>query len=698
MFPATTVYHVNLIERLSGHLNISLFEQSVAAIIKRHDILQTAIEMQNDIPVQCVSHSMTARIDKVSLDSHVDGSDEVVARLIDEHASQPFDLARGPLFRLLLITLTGDSHVILISMHHMISDGHSLKILMRELWGHYGALLEGAPFTQPFPAIQYRDYAVWQSKWMKSPEKEEQLTYWRKHLAGIPSTELPLSKERPAVQTFHGDVIDMQLSHQDTTRLRVFSQQERTTPFVVLLSAFNILLSAYTDQRDIVVGIPVEGRVRPETQDVIGCFVNSVVLRTIVPPEATFRQLVASVREVVRSALVNQDLPFEELIRELRPERDPSRHPLFQIFFNLLPLRDESASTANVVTTPIKARTEHAKFDLSVYIDDLIITLHIRVVYKTDLYSRDFIEGVSTQFVSLLTECLTSPEEKVCLLASSTLRAKVAAQLSVMHSVHGRDEPSESGISLSSAFERTVLKNPMAHAVTVGSQAWTYEELNREANRIAALLAAECSKTQRVAIICESDPPTLAAILGILKSNAAFVPLDPNHPPDRLAHIVHETRPTAILAQAAHHQLAKYICGSSRPIIMGNLSIDDRQMNPTAAVADDALAYILFTSGSTGVPKGVVQNHRNVLHHVTTYARRLNIGPNDRLSIISSFCFDAAIMDIFGALLSGAAVFPSTCDVRAQRGFPNGSAITRSLYFIRRQPFTDTAWRRNRRR
>src|SRR5690606_8587661 len=476
-------------------------------------------------------------------------------------------------------------------------------------------------------------------------------------------------RPRPPVQTYNGDAVALSLPTELARALGRLSRQESASLFMTLLAAFKVLLARYSAQDDIVVGSPIAGRNRAEIEHLIGFFLNSLVLRTDLSGEPSFRELLARVRNVTLDAYAHQDVPFEKLVEHIDPPRDPSRTPLFQVMFNMLPDWQRSVTAlADLTAEPLAAGRVQAKFDLTVFAAEQPDgTLALRFVYNTDLFERATIERMAGHYRTLLEAVVEDPARSISRLPILTPEERQAAERAAAARVQipepagasAADFPAEAlARSIPERFREVVERAPDAVAVETARARWTYEELQQRANQVAhALLRETGSDNQRVALFLEHDAPMLAAILGTLTAGKTYVPLDPAYPEERLRLLLEDAEPQAILTDRPASELSDW-AGELPVLELSHIFAAEPEHAPELTVDPATPAYILYTSGSTGRPKGVVQSQRNVLHHIRTYASRLRITPHDRLSLLAAYGFDAAVMDIFGALLSGATLYP----------------------------------------
>jgi amino acid adenylation domain-containing protein len=665
--PGNPTYNMPAAVRLAGGtLDISALDRSLNEIVRRHEALRTTFAIENGEPIQVTAPRLTIGMPVVDLQELPLDKRELRARqMMTEDAKRPFDLAQGPLLRAALLRLGPQHHILLVTMHHIVSDGWSMGVFFQELSVLYQAYASGEKSSLPELPIQYKDFAVWQRQWLQGKSLATQLSYWKQQLEAAPLLELPTDHPRSPAQTYRGARHSLPLSKPLSDALTRLSHQENVTLFMTLLAAFQILLQRYTGQSDITVGSPIAGRHQIEVEGLIGFFLNSLVLRTDLSDNPSFPDLLARVRQVALAAYTHQDLPFEKLLEELRPDRDLSRTPLFQVFFNMLEFEEDKALNLPGVAAELLEFDEPASnFDLTLYAGDRDGAIWLSLVYNSDLFEPTTISRLLGHFHTLLEAITANPQQRISSLPlfSEAERDQTRARRNPIAPVNSFIEFTKEDIeqSISARFEKLVNVNPNQVAVKTRNYRWTYAQLNRAANQIAQTILRSCdSGDERIALLFEHDAPMIAAILGVLKSGNAYVPLDLTHPKERLAHILEDSRATALLTTRNTAAVAKMLTTGPLNIIDID-EIDDAvsTANLDLPILPNALAYILYTSGSTGQPKGVMQNHRNVLHHIANYTNSLHLNFDDRLTLISSYGFDAAVMDMFGALLNGATLYP----------------------------------------
>ncbi|MGH8720286.1 MAG: non-ribosomal peptide synthetase, partial [Burkholderiales bacterium] len=551
----------------------------------------------------------------------------------------PFSLFSGPLFRARLIKLDDHQHLLALAVHHIVSDGWSMSILSRELSALYRAYIDGKPSPLAELSIQYADYAIWQRGGFEQRVLQQQLSFWKKQLGGAPAlSEFPTDYPRPAVQRYQGAHESLTLAQDLTDKLKRLSRREGVTLFMTLLAGFKSLLYRYSGQEDLLVGTHIAGRNRHELEGVIGFFIGTLALRTDLSGNPPFRQLLARVRETALDAYAHQDVPFERLVEELQPERSLSHTPLVQIVFNMLNLPGDAIELAGLAVERLPGFGTGSKFDLTLYAREQNEYIAFKAVYDVDLFAAATIKRLLCHFETLLQGIVADPD---CRLSRLPLLTKAEANAtSRSNEVRPTQAFSEFGAdaieqSLPQRFEQQARNRANRLAIKTRTHEWSYEELNRVANRAAhALLRSRGSGAERVALLLDHDAPMIAAVLGVLKTGKSYVPLDPTYPRERLAYMLADAQSEVLLTNSANLALAK----SLNHVQLFNIdALDSPVSNVDVPVSPDAIAYTLYTSGSTGQPKGVMQTHRNVLHFIRAYTNNLHINDNDKLTLFSAY-------------------------------------------------------------
>ncbi|UFZ03298.1 amino acid adenylation domain-containing protein [Bradyrhizobium ontarionense] len=660
--PDTAAYNNFGSLRLRGELNREALAASLTEVVRRHEVLRTRFGVIDGVPAQVVLASTPLSLDVTDF-TGVAKSEQlrVVRNWAIEQGRRPLDLAQGEVFRAHLLQLDVNVHVFLLTVHHIVSDGWSFGLLFRELLLIYNALSQQQDVRlAPLP-IQYGDYAAWQRNQLHGSHQEMLLVYWREKLHGVPLLlDLPTDRPRPPVRSLEGDWLSFELPPDLTERIRIFCRQQRVTLFMVLLGAYAVLLQRCSGSRDVLIGSPVADRPFPEVEGLIGLFVNTLVFRADFADDPTVAEFISRIRTETVRTYEHRTMPFDSLIGALRIPREQSHSPVFQTTFALQPPRSVPLSVRGLEVTPATGVYTGSRFDLTLAVDDSSVGLMTRWDYSRDIFDASTVGRLARLYTDVL-DAITAaaPNARVSDLPLKTLtdtwtpkgRPVQTARVPV-----GADgAPGGVAETLSSRFAMQVKMRPRAMAVVDEGWAWTYAELDAEANRVAMALRAEVAgRGAMVALLFEHSAPMIAGILGILKAGCAYVPLNPSHPPERLRFILQDTGAVALVT-AEKSERVREICGSLPLIVTGGALAECAGSLPNRT--PESLAYVLYTSGTTGRPKGVVQNDRNVLYFIDAYAAALSIKPEDRLSLIASYGFDAAVMDIFAALLNGASLY-----------------------------------------
>ena len=653
LVPGNPFYNVSAAVRMTGRLNVTALAQSLNGIVQRHETLRTTFATADGQPFQVIVTALTLPLPMVDLREIPGMEREAEARRLAMGDEQrPFDLARGPLLRTTLLQMEAEEHVLLLTMHHVVSDGWSLGVLIREIAALYQAFSTGEPSPLPELPIQYADFAVWQREWLQGKVLDAQLSYWKRQLAGAPAVlEMPADRPRPPVQTYRGAQQAFALPRSLTEALKRLSQQEECTLFMMLLAAFKALVYRYTGHEDIVVGSPIANRTRAEIEGLIGFFVNTLVLRTDLGGNPSFRELLGRVREVALGAYAHQDLPFEKLVEELQPERDMSRNPLFQIMFVFQNAPMAPLELWGLTLSMLEFARGVARVDLEFHLWEVPEGLDGFVLYNTDLFEAGTIARMLSHFQTLLEDIVADPERRI--LDSQLLTDAERHQLLVEWNDTETEYPQDKCIH--ELFEAQVERTLDAVAVVFKDQQLTYRELNRRANQLAHhLQALDVGPDVPVAISMKRSLDMAVGVLGILKAGGVYIPLDPIYPQERLAFMLQDAQSPVLLTQ---HQLLDNLPEYKRHIVCldtGWQTIEHMpQVTPPRVVTPDNLAYIIYTSGSTGRPKGVAMRHRPLTNLMHWQGHATALSQPARTLQFASLSFDASCHEVFFTWSSG---------------------------------------------
>ncbi|MGB3533920.1 MAG: condensation domain-containing protein, partial [Microcoleaceae cyanobacterium] len=655
--PGSSVYNLPAALRLKGVLNLDALEKSINEIIKRHEILRTSFTESQGEVVQSVYPVLNLNLPVIDLQKIPVSQREIqVKNLIKQEASEPFELNQIPLFRAKLLKLSSDEFVLLFTLHHIISDYWSMRVLIQELAAIYQVLSQGKSENLSLPElnIQYVDYAVWQKKWLQSEERSTQLAYWKKQLGNNPPIlQLPTDYPRPAAQTYRGNTQSFYLSHQHSEALKNLARQEDVTLFMLLLAALKTLLYRYTQQEDIVVGSTVANRNRPELKNLMGLLVNNLVFRTKISANQTFQNFIKQVREVTLEAYQHQDLPFEYLVEELQPERNLSHNPLFQVMFILHNTPTQTFQLPDLTLDYINPENKTARFDLSLDMYETPSGLTGVFEYNTDLFKAETISRIITHFQILLEEILLNSQQKVSQLS---LLAEIEKN-QLLVEWNQTQQTFEKLTIIHQLIETQAQQTPDAIAVIDTHQQLTYHQLNKTANQLAHYLQKQgIQPSQTIGICLERSSSILITLLAILKVCATYIPLDPSYPLDRLQFITKDAQISYIITQTSlnHLQLP----------VKNTLNLEQHWSEITQQPSDNLsiniplenLAYIIYTSGSTGQPKGVQISHLALSNFILAINQTLSLTASDRLLSVTSLSFDIAALELYLPLTIGASV------------------------------------------
>ncbi|HEU0078552.1 MAG TPA: condensation domain-containing protein, partial [Longimicrobiaceae bacterium] len=627
-------------------------------IVERHEVLRTVFAVVDGEPEQRIAPAAGSRFHLVEHD--LDGAAEAGAglrRLVAEEANAPFDLARGPLIRGRLVRLAPDEHVLLLGMHHVVSDAWSMGVLLRELSALYAAFLHGEGDPLPELGVQYADYAAWQRRWVDGEVLAAQAEYWRRTLAGAPELlELPTDRPRPARQDHAGASVRLELEEELAAGLKALSRRQGTTLFHTLLAGWAVVLSRLSGQEDVVVGTPTANRGRREIEGLIGFFVNTLALRVELSGSPSVAELLARVKARALEAQANQDIPFEQVVELVQPARSLAHSPLFQVMLSWQNAPRDRLELPGLAQGPVPAPKSQAtaKFDLSLTLSEADGRIAGGLVYATMLFERETVE----RYRGCLRCALQGMAADEAAAVESLGLLPAAERSRLLHDWNRTDAPLP-GSCVHGLFEAQVERTPDAVAVTFHDRALTYAELNRRANRLAHRLRDRgVGPDVRVGLCAERSLDMVAGVLAVLKAGGAYVPIDPEYPAERQHHMLADSAPAVLLTQAP---LRDRFAGAGIPILSLDADApswaEEPEANPEVAGLTPAhLAYVIYTSGSTGRPKGVMCEHRALANRLAWGQRVWGLRPGEPVLQKTSLSFDGSVRELFWPLAVGGRV------------------------------------------
>ncbi len=665
--PESAAYNMPGAIHLAGTLDVAALAASFAEVRRRHEVLRTVFPAVQGRPIpQVVPAGQASALPLIDVSGlPAEAQEEERRRLALEEGRRAFDLARGPMLRTSLLRLGAQEHVLLLTMHHIASDGWTIGILIRELEALYRAFSRRLPSPLPELPLQYADYAGWQRRWLDGPALEEHLTYWRRRLAGkLPPLEMPTDRPRPALLTAHGARLSRTVPGAATEEVRAWSQREGVTLFLTLLAGFNALLSRYTGQEDLLLGIPIANRNRLEAEGLIGFFLNMVAQRTDVSGDPPFRELLARVSAGFLGSTPHQEVPFEKLVEDLQPERDLSRTPIFQVQFSLQNTPTQALELPGLTLTPLENHNRTTKFDFTVFLFDEPGGLRTTLEYNVDLFDEATIDRLLRHWETLLTGAVASPGLTVGELPMLT--GEERGQL--LTAWNAPDRRFTDGPALHRVFERQAELHPNAVAVVHEVKELTYRRLNERANRLAhRLRALGVGPESPVGLCVERSVDLIVGVLGILKAGGAYVPLDPAYPAERLAFTLEDafsgSRAPVLVTQeklvARFRPEGEEMSAITAVYQVVRLDADRAALarespeNLPVEIDPEQVAYVIYTSGSTGKPKGVPVPHANAVRLFSATHPWFGFGESDVWTMFHSAAFDFSVWEIWGALLHG---------------------------------------------
>ncbi|NEO42370.1 MAG: amino acid adenylation domain-containing protein [Moorea sp. SIOASIH] len=687
---SSATYNMPGVVHITGNLKLNALQQALSEIVRRHEVLRTCFPTVNSTPRQVIDPEANLKIKVVDLQQlEVTDRETLLQQQLQQSATTPFNLEIAPLIRCSLWQLNGTEYVFFLAMHHIVSDGWSIGIFIQELSILYQAFTQGEPSPLAELPIQYADFAVWQREYLSGEVLETQINYWQKQLNGAPELlQLPTDHPRPAVQTYRGATQTFTLSTDLTQKLQTLSGKSGTTLFMTLEAAFATLLYRYSGQSDILIGSPIANRNRSEIESIIGCFVNTLVLRNSLKDNPSFESLLTQVRETTLKAYEHQDVPFEQVVEALQPQRSLSHSPLFQVLFVLQNIPMGEVEIPGVTLSQLDIESTIAKFDLTLSITETNQGLVGSWEYNTDLFDGSTIERMAGHFQNLLSAIVENPQLSV---AEFPLLSK-AEQHQLLLEWNDTASEYSSNKCIHQLFESQVEKKPDAVAVMFENQQLTYQQLNQRANQLAHHLQSLGVGPEVLVGICvQRSVEMLVGLLGILKAGGAYVPLDPNYPLERLTYILADSSVEVLLTQQSlleslPQNQAQVVCLDAD----GGAIERNSQENLDLGVCSDNLAYAIYTSGSTGKPKGVQIQHKALVNFLESMQQKPGLESNDILLSVTTLSFDIAGLELYLPLITGARLVVVSREIAV-----DGILLAQSIekYQVTTMQATPATWR-----
>jgi len=670
--PDLTAYNIPAAYRVCGPLNVVALENALNAVVRRHESLRTAIVEVDAEPIQQILSTADLSLPVIDLTKLTpERAQTEIERVLNEDAHAAYELQNAPLMRARLLRLGDENHILIVNFHHIIADGSSLVVFFQDLASFYKSFMTDGSVSLPPLSAQYADFTAWQQEWLQDPAATAQLTYWKRQLApSLGHLNLPTDFERPAVQSFRGARLARRLSAELTDGLKTLGRRQGVTLFMTLLAALKVLLARLSGQDDIVVGSTIAGRSRPELDGVIGFFINALALRTDLSGNPSFVGLLQRVRTVCLDAYTHQDMPFERIVEEINPRRDPGRNPIFQVLFNMADVGERDLKLAGCDTSKISQTMPGAKFDLVIQAPQIDGCLELTMVYNADLFLETRIAAMLEQLGFLLQQIAANPSNAIdgySLLAPESKRLLPDPTATLDRTWYG---------AIHAFVSRRAEQRSNVTAAVDGQQSWSYGELDRLSSQLANYFVAGGIKPKNIVAIYAHRDATLAlALLGVLKAGAVFVLLDPAYPAPRLAQYLRIAQPKALLQMERAGQMPedlrscldpwKIRAGVNLPCAKDDITrllAGFSDIAPEAPVSADDPAYIAFTSGSTGQPKGVLCRHGPITHFLPWQEETFDLKSSDRYSLLSGLAYNHLHRDVFTALASGATLHVPTSD------------------------------------
>ena len=654
--PKSSAYHMPGRLELPAEITPAALKQALTVLVQRQSALRTIFSYQGNRLTQAVQAQMAVDLPEF----HVE-SPEALAEVSYAHATAPFNLQEGPLFRAAIVFTWDGRKLLLWNIHHIISDATSMSIMQSEVFASIEAYREGKASPLPPLPIRYVDFAGWQNEFLNFPIAQTSRTFWHEQLAGeLPILDLPYDYPVSSHMHAKGAAYRFSIPQSTLAGLARLAAQHNATPFMVLMSAFLVLLNRLTGQRDLIVGTPVNGREHPDVQQLIGFFINTVMLRNSVEPHDSFSDLLKRVRHNTLQAITHQSYPFEQLLDELKIARVLNRFPVSPIFFNFLNFMAPGVATGEQIDAHRLLHHE-MKFDLDIYMQEASDGLRFDCHYRTALFKPATIEYLFRQYMRILEQVAAPGELAIKDFNVFPLEfGPVPRHPAMLKQAFTTFEAAEIEQSICDRFEKQVERHAGKLAIVGTHHVLTYQELNQAANGLAqTIINRSSTRNESIALLFEHDASAIIGMLGALKAGKAYVPLDPDYPDVRLRHILDNSKAKMLVTNQLNWALAQTLAGDALPIINIDEFASPSSMNSLDSVASpESNAYILYTSGSTGQPKGIAQKHRNVLHFIRRYTNHLHIGETDRIALFASYSSEAGVKGIFASLLNGATLFP----------------------------------------
>jgi len=661
-------YNMSKVITLEGIVNKDRIEKVLDKLIKRHEILRTSFELIDGEPVQQIHDEIAFKID------YLEVCEKNVKEILKEFIS-PFDFSKAPLMRVGLIKLSEDKHILIFDMHHIISDGTSMGILIKE----FTEIYKGEEHTKL--KIQYKDYAIWQREVLGSNLKKQE-EYWVEKFNGeIPVLNMPTDYLRPSIRSFEGDIVDFRLNKELTSGLKNIAKETGTTIYIVLLAGYNVLMSKYSGQEDIVVGSPIAGRSHADLENIIGMFVNMLVMRNFPKGNKTFREFLEEVKQTALQAYENQDYQFEELVEKLNVRRDMSRNPLFDIMFVLQNIDVESNELDGLKVNPYNYEKKTSRFDMTLNAVELRGKIEFNIEYCTKIFRRDTIERLSRHFINILQNIVEDVEVKVSEIQMMSEEEK--RQILHHFNCTKGDYPKEGTIQ--QLFEQQVKKTPNNIALIYENKMLTYRELNEKSNSLARILKEKKVKPDNlVGIMVDRSLEMVIGILAVLKAGGAYLPIDPEYPEDRISYMLSDSNTETLLIQG---ELSNNIDFEGETI---NLVDDDiykyNCSNLEVVNKPQDLAYVIYTSGSTGKPKGVMIEHRNVCNFVMGMTNKIDFLSTKTILALTTICFDIFFLETILPLTKGMKVVIASKEQQKYRELLEQTIIKNNIDMLQITP------------